>query len=96
MLADIELIKEEIGTSKSNEILKITSKPEEISDPKFKIDEIVRISFEDLHKRRRRIELNELYQPIGAKIDLNKLQQIPSYLKFKKGVEEAFKKLNYL
>lgn len=98
MLADIELIKNEIGTTKSNQELGFFNNPESISDPKCKIDEILRISFEDISKirRRRNITLSELYQPIGAKINLQKLSLLPSYIKFRNGVQAAFKKLNYL
>ncbi len=96
MLADKELLKEEIDTIKSNEDLGLTRAPETISDPKETIKTAIRNAQKDSSKRRDRISINELYQPIGQKISLDKLESLPSFVKFKCAVEDAFKKLNYL
>lgn len=96
MLADKELLKVEINTNKSDRDLGIDKKPETISNPKQVIENALRIAQEGLPQRRRKLEIDEIYQPIGQKLEIKKLEQIPSYNKFKKAVEEAFRKLNYL
>ena len=96
ILADKELFKEELGTDKSDQDLGINKKPESLSDPKKTIEEAIKIAFSNLPKRRRKPTIGELYGPIGQKIKMNKLEKLPSYLKFKEGVRDAFKKLNYL
>jgi len=47
-------------------------------------------------KRRRQLKIGQLYLPIGQKIQLQKLESLASYNKFKSSVKEAFIKLNYL
>lgn len=97
MLADIDLLKSELGTSKSASELGIAKKPEEYADPKTAIEEAIRIACADLPARRRhKFTIAELYQPIGQKIQLNRLEQLPAYQKFKQAVREAYRKLNYL
>lgn len=95
MLADREKFKEEMGTDKSDEGLRINKKPESIADPKKMIEEVISRVFED-KPRRSRITRSELYSPLGAKADLKELSKLSSYQKFKQAVREAFKKLNYL
>ncbi len=98
MLADKELLKEEIGTGKSEEELGLLREPESVADPKELIKEAIRIAFADDTRRRRNRSLHiaELYQPLGQKITLEKLKSLSSYQKFRQGVREAFIKLNYL
>lgn len=97
MLSDTELLRNEIGTSNSDQELKIDRKPEAYADPKAAIEEAIRIARQNLTKRRRReLTIGELYLPIGQKIALHELEKQPSYQKFRKAVQEAFRKLNYL
>jgi hypothetical protein len=97
MLSDRELIKQEIGTDKKNDELGIHKSPETYTNPKKIIEDAIRIAREGYAKRRRHdLTISELYLPIGQKIDLNKLDNLPSYQKFKESIREAFRKLNYL
>ncbi len=97
MLADRELLKEQIGTKKSDEELGILKRPESYTNPKKIIEEAIRIARSELTKRRRgKLELSELYLPIGQKISLEKLDKLESYRKFKESVRDAFRKLNLL
>jgi hypothetical protein len=97
MLADKELLKKEIGTTKSDNELGIYRRPEDIADPKTLIEEAIRIAREALPKRRRKdLTLNELYLPIGQKISIDKLDSLTSFVKFKESIREAYRKLNYL
>lgn len=96
MLADRQLLKEEIGTSKSDEDLGLCRDPESIANPKALIEEAIRIATEDLPKRRQRLSISDLYGIIGTKIDLEKLSTLPSYIQFKERVRETYRELKYL
>jgi len=98
MLADVDLLKEEIGTNKSLNDLGLNRTAQSISDPKKVIKDAIQIAFADQtqRKRKRSIEISELYLPIGQRIPLRKLEELSSYQKFKDGVREAYRKLNYL
>lgn len=97
MLADKELLKQVIRTTKSDQELGLARRPETIADPKAAIKNALRLAQEDAPRRRRnRITISDLYQPIGQQLSLEKLALLPSYLKFRDAVREAFVKLNYL
>jgi len=97
MLSDKDLLKEEIGTSKSNLELGIHKLPETYAAPKQAIEAAIRIARQDLTRRRRRkLTIGELYLPIGQRVSLNKLEKLSSYQKFKEAVRSAFQKLGYL
>ncbi len=97
MIADRELLKDEIGINKTDAELKIHLNPELIKDPKSLIEDIIRLSKEDLTKRKRNkgLEISDLYQIIGQSIDLSKLEKIPSYNKFKSSLIIKLKELNF-
>ncbi len=97
MLADIPLLKEEIGTKLSDQALGLSRDPETVADPKGILMSAIRIARENLSKKRRReLSISDLYQPIGQQIRLEALEQLQSYIKFKQSVRDAYKSLNYL
>lgn len=97
MLADKALLKQEIGTNKSDIELGINRHPETVSDPKEVISNAIRIAREELtQKRRRQLTITELYLPLGQSVDLSKLENLTSYQDFKKNIREAFVQLNLL
>lgn len=98
MLADKELLKSEIGTELSNFDLGIHPIPESIADPKEIITNAIRIVQSDLTKRKRNrgLDISELYQIIGQKLELSQLENLESYLKFKNSLKSAFKGLGFL
>lgn len=96
MLADKQLFKEELNTTKTDAELNINKDPEAIANPKSIIEIALQVSQAHLSKRRNRLTIGELYQPIGQKISISKLEELDSFRKFKISVENAFKELNYL
>ncbi len=96
MLADKELLKKEIGTTKSDVELGINRFPEQIRDPKAIIENAIRISMEHLPRRRRSLNIGELYQPLGQKISLEELDKLDSYKKFKEEIRQTYRDLNYM
>ncbi len=98
MLADKELLKSEIGTLLSNFDLGIHPFPESIANPKETIINAIRIVQSDLtrRKRNRGLDISELYQIIGQKLELSQLESLESYRKFKDSLKGAFKELGLL
>ncbi len=97
LLADKELFKNEIGTTKTNKQLGINRNPEAIANPKEIIQEAIRIVQKKNTKQRRdEINISELYKKIGDNLDLRKLDQLESYQDFKNNVREAYKELGLL
>lgn len=97
MLSDKELLKAELGTSKSDAELGIDRHPETYCNPKQTIEDAIRIARQNLAKRRRHeLSIGELYSPIGQKVPLDRLETLPSYQKFKEGAREAFRNMNLL
>ena len=97
MLADKNLLKAELGTNISDHELGIDRDPESIADPKFLIEEAIRISRRDVVKRKRRdLRINDIYFSMGQKVSIEKLQVLPSYRHFQEEVRNAYRKLNLL
>lgn len=97
MIADKELLKDEIGIEKTNAELDIHSNPESISNPKNVIENIIRLSQEDVTKGKRNkgLSISDLYQIIGQKIEISELEKLSSYLKFKNSLIDKLKDLNF-
>lgn len=97
MLADIDLLRREIGTDLSANELGLTRDPESIANPKTVIEEAIRTaSFTQTKKRRHDLTIGELYLPIGRKLDLDRLHYLPSYLNFKERLRDSLRQLNLL
>ena len=97
MIADKELLKNEIGINRSDSELGIHLNPERLNDPKSIISEIIRLSKEGNTKRKRDegSHISGLYQIIGQKIDLKELEKLSSYIKFKQSLIDKLKELNF-
>lgn len=97
MLADKELLKEEIGTELSDNELRIDRAPESIANPKETIEMAIRIARESRTKRRRNdLKIGELYSPIGAKVGLENLKKLPSFHQFIVELKQVFVGLGLL
>ncbi len=97
MLADKDLLKKEIGTTKTDRELKINRMPESISDPKSVIEEAIRIAQQEKTKRKRKnLEIGDIYLAVGQKISLKKLEQLPSYQQFQNDIRQAYRDLHLM
>ncbi len=96
MLADKDLLKDEIGTSLSNTDLGINRQPESMANPKEIIVNALNLAQAHLPNRRNRIDIGDLYQPIGQKIKMEQLEKLVSFVKFRRSVTKALRRLNYL
>jgi hypothetical protein len=94
ILADTTLLKKEIGTTLTDIELDIYRSPETIADPKQTIIAAIRRANQNLTKKRRHNStISDLYEPIGAQIDLNKLRILPSFQAFETEARAALEKL---
>lgn len=98
MLADVDLLKVELMTEKSNETLQLSRQPENIANPKDVIKNAINIAQEEIPKRRKQYEITiaDLYLPIGQKITLDKLNTLPSYRKFVASARNALSTLHFI
>lgn len=96
MLADKELLKSEIGTSKSDNDLGINRDPETIANPKSVIEEAIRIATEHLPRRRQKLSISELYAIIGDTVSITELAKLDSYRRFQDAVRNTYRALNYM
>jgi hypothetical protein len=99
MIADKNTLKEEIGTDKDDHQLELNfpiKNVEIIADPKEKIKKAIQVACIETPYRLARINIADLYLPLGQKVDLSILNHLGAYRKFKKHLTEAFKKINYI
>jgi Domain of unknown function (DUF4276) len=95
MLADLELLKSEIGTKLTNDALGLTRQPEQIARPKDVLNEAIRIA-SSARFSNYDISLSELYLPLGQSISLQSLRRLPSFVSFESFLRDAFRELHYL
>lgn len=97
MLADTKLLKRQIGTNKPDQELGLSRNPESIAKPKEVVQEAIRVARANMPKKRRKdLNISELYQPMGQEIDLRKLSGLTAYRKFQENMRDAFRSLNLL
>lgn len=96
MLADKESFKDEIGSTESDANLKIVGNPESFSDPKAKIEEAIRIEDQKRTRRRQKLSISDLYQPLGEKCSLDQLKNLSSYERFYEKARNSLVLLNLL
>lgn len=97
MLADKDLLKNEIGTTKTDNELGINRSPESITDPKAVIEEAIRIARQEITRRRRKkLRISDLYLPVGQKVSIDKLKELPSYRRFQEDIRQAYRELHLM
>jgi len=98
MLADRVLLKRLINASDMRDVdLGIERAPESYADPKEAIENAISISMARLPKKRRdSISLNDLYEPLGNRLGLDKLRTLPSFNHFESGVRHCLRELGLL
>jgi len=98
MLSNIDLLKEKMGTSKSNNELGLPNKLkaiETLSDPKYDISEALRIAQLNQSKRRKKLTISQLYSPLSQELSVDDLLKLPSYVDFIADINNSLKQLNY-
>lgn len=98
MLADKELLKEEIGTNLPDAQLGLTGEPEQIAHPKDSINRAIQIAKEN-SKRKRKVmvdDISQLYDIMGSRLSIDRLERLTSYQKFTDELKRGFRALGYL
>lgn len=96
MLSDTQLLKEEIGTKKTDHELGLDRPPESIADPKSTIEEAISKAYSDAPKKRREISIADLYSYIGDALEIAKMERLSSYRSFQDEVRATLRSLHYL
>lgn len=97
MLADIDLFLDEISTNKTKTELGLNGNSETFTNPKNKIKEALQIINQEKPKKRRKdLQISDLYQIIGQKIEIDKLIQLNSFSKFYRQISDSLQKLKYI
>ncbi|WP_029294339.1 DUF4276 family protein [Chryseobacterium hispalense] len=97
MLADIDLFLDEISTDKTKTELGLNGNPETFTNPKNKIKEALQIINQEKPKKRRKdLQISDLYQIIGQKIEIDELLKLNSFSKFYDQISESLQKLKYI
>jgi Domain of unknown function (DUF4276) len=99
ILADYESLLKEIGTDLKAHDLDIPESAryvQRISKPKRRLEVVVQRAYASRSRRKREIDIRFLYQPIGEEINLERLQQVPSYMKFVEDLTETLIHLNLI
>ncbi|SEW32685.1 protein of unknown function [Chryseobacterium wanjuense] len=97
MLADIDLFLDEISTHKTKSELGINGNPESFTNPKNKIKEALQIINQEKPKKRRKdLQISDLYQIIGQKIEIEKLIELNSFKNFYNQISDSLAKLKFI
>lgn len=97
MLADIDLFLDLISSNKNKLELKLNGNPESFTDPKDKIKKALQIINQERPKKRRKdLQINELYQLIGQKLEIDKLLELDSFKKFHNNLIKSLEKLKFI
>lgn len=91
MLADKSVFKDEISTQLADHDLGIDRPPETYNNPKEIIKEAIRLAQAGLPRRRQKLNISDLYSPLGQKISLLSLKQLPSYQNFFEKISNLLK-----
>lgn len=97
MLADLDLLRSEIGATLGNEKLGLHRLPESIAQPKEVIKEALRIQHSTANRRRGKpLTVAELYLPLGQALEITKLERLPSFRDFQQKIRHAFREMGHL
>ncbi len=100
MLADPATLISVIGTRISLNDLSLPTSPsqvERITHPKDKLGEVVKIALKGRSRRRRRERnIGRLYEPLARRIDLDRLERVPAFRKFRTDLTQVLRELHFI
>ena len=98
MLSDPDALKRVVGTNLKPEELGLPASPhqvESVKDPKDLLEQVVQNAWRS-RRRRRRLKIGELYEPLAYLISLDRLRSVPSYRQFKNDLAKALTQLGFI
>jgi hypothetical protein len=99
LLADPDALRGIIGTTMSPFELGMPLRPQEIegeAQPKERLAEIMRIAYALRPRRRRKIDVRDLYQPLAEQISIERLHRLPAFQEFVTDVSRALTTLGFI
>lgn len=99
LLADADTLCNVIGAAPSPRQLEIPLRPDEIeriTDPKQRLREIMQRAYASRPRRRRAVELGELYEPLANQIRLAELERLPSYQQYLSDLDSVLRRLHFV
>ncbi|MCB0186586.1 MAG: DUF4276 family protein, partial [Caldilineaceae bacterium] len=99
MLVDHEVLLDVIGTTmQPHQLPRLSAQQiEDIADPKARLVETMQTALASRPKRvRRQRSSSELYEPLGRRIALARLAQLPSYQRFVDDLRQALARLRLI
>lgn len=95
MMANKQLLKQQMGTTLSDHDLGLQNKPESYSNPKQAIENAVSEVRKTMSKRfRNQISIGQLYEAVGRNIEMADLMQLASFRKFIENLHQALVQLH--
>lgn len=95
MMANKQLLKEQMGTTLSDHDLGLQNKPESYSNPKQTIENAVSEVRKTMPKRfRNQISIGQLYEAVGRHLEIADLMQLESFKKFIENLHQALIQLH--
>lgn len=95
MLADVEALRQSLGTTLTAAQLELHGNPERYADPKQKLRQVIAIANQGKGSHLQ-VEINELYDILGVDASLDVLQGLESYVRFKSAARNGLVAIGYL
>jgi hypothetical protein len=99
LAADHDLLREVIGTSIRAQDLGLVNRVrlvESDPDPKQTLKQIIHRAYTERSRRHREVDLSSLYAPLGRRISLDRLSNVPSYKRFVDDLTATLRTLNLI
>lgn len=95
MMANKQLLKQQMGTTLSDNTLGLQNKPESYADPKQAIENAVSEVRKTMPKRfRDQISIGQLYEAVGRHLEIQDLMQLKSFKKYIDNLHQALVQLH--
>ncbi len=98
LLADPETFGTVVGTNVAVHQLGLPSKPkqvESIPKPKEALNRVIQTALAEQPRRRRRLSVGSLYEPLARQISLERLGQVPAYQQFEQVMTKTLIDLHF-
>jgi len=99
LAADHDLLRKVIGTSIRAQDLGLINRVRQVEsdpDPKQTLKQIMHRAYTERSRRHREVDLSPLYAPLGRRISLDRLNDVPSYQQFVDDLTATLRTLNLI
>src|SRR5713226_4980392 len=99
LAADHDLLREVIGTSLRAQELGLVNRARQVEsdpNPKQTLKQIMQRAYTERSRRHREVDLSPLYAPLGRRISLDRLNDVPSYQQFVDDLTATLRTLNLI